>query len=409
MIHTFLHKLPVSETRKKWIWLVGSLLFELIVVLIFSGKRPLPPDYATYTRITDVILAGNGYIDQGKAFTFFPPGYSLYLVPLHLFADLIHVSRPLVVIGMNLWVGAGSLLLIRSIARIYFQDQRAELVPLLWCTYPFQLILIIQPNSEVPFLLFFLASIFLLGKFLTRPTLSYLIGSGLCLGISCLIRPITLYLAIAWAIVLVFKRTFLSTKDVQSSGQLKYALLVWVLSFLLVVFPWELYVYLHNDEWIPVQGKSVLVIQQGLLFGHEMYHGQRVSVPASVYVLMDRIAHAKPTTQAMMHELLHSNGGVLLQLIGLKATRCWYGLWNNPYESFTKWIQLSYLLLALAGFIRYYRTKSLTLISVLPALLILYFWGTTLLLIPLLRYMIPAMPFVFLYVAAFFPAKSSAK
>lgn len=111
---------------------------------------------------------------------------------------------------------------------------------------------------------------------------------------------------------------------------------------------------------------------------------------------------AKPTIQAIMQEFLRSDIGVLLQLIGLKATRCWYGLWNKPYESFTKWIQLGYLLLALAGFIRYYRTKRLTLISVLPPFLILYFWGTTLLLIPLLRYMIPAMPFVFLYVAAFF-------
>ncbi|MGK9793426.1 hypothetical protein O6266_23945, partial [Salmonella enterica subsp. enterica] len=87
----------------------------------------------------------------------------------------------------------------------------------------------------------------------------------------------------------------------------------------------------------------------------------------------------------------------LLKLVGLKLIRCWYGLWSGSRETATGWIQGILLVLAAYGFAQYSPKKSRGI--VLCLLLIFFFWGTTFLIIPMLRYMIPAMPFVLIFAA----------
>lgn len=387
--------MQVTEPNKRRFWLLFAILTELITLAIWWGKRPVPPDYFTYTRLADLLASGQGYLEHGKAFTFFPPGYPVFLMIIHSGADLFALDRPLTVIGVDLWVGAVTLLYFRSIARAILPPRMAEFATLLWATYAFQLVLYTQPNSEIPFLLTFLAAISYYIQYLKNRQLKDSFMGGLWLGISCLLRPITLYLSL----ILAFYQwwyEYQSKKTLRTSG---LAILLWLGSFCVMILPWEGYVYAYNQEWIPVQGKSVLPIYEGLIFGHESYHGLPTKVSADVYAFMADVASESPTLPSLLEKIKAADPLVLVKLLGYKMVRSWYGLWDNPNEKPVQYLQAVYLFMALTGIVRSFRRRYFSWLLFLPFLLMMYYWGTTILIIPLLRYMIPAMPFVMIYVA----------
>ncbi|MFT4033770.1 MAG: glycosyltransferase family 39 protein [Siphonobacter sp.] len=387
----------MTEQRKLFYWFSISLILQVLFVWWFPYDHIPPPDYFTYSYMTDQLSKGYLTSKGDQVFTFFPPGYSVFLYPLHKLADAFHWSRFWTIVSAGIVINSVTLLVFRAIAQAFFYDKRAEWATLLWLTYPFQLFLILRPNSEVPFLLFFLIGILLVFRYLRSPHLHLTWVAGLALGISCLIRPITLFLCVALAGYLLFYGQKWFTKGILTQGKKWQAAVLLLSGFLLVILPWELYVYEHNHEWIPVQGKSLLVIREGLLFGHKSYSGNPIRVTPRVHELMDRIAKAPASLSAVANELLHSSPETLGELLTYKSLRSWYGLWMSPLEKATKQIQFIYLALCLIGFIQMIRSTMYPAILLLPAWLILFFWGTTILIIPLLRYIIPAMPFVILY------------
>ncbi len=393
----------LTERQKGRCWFFFAIITELITVLVWWNKRPIPPDYFTYTQLADTLANGLGYIDQGKAFTFFPPGYPFYLLIIHAWADFLSLSRPLLVVGVDLFVGAFTLLYFRKIVQHFLSGLPAELATFLWATYPFQLILYTQPNSEIPFLLTYLAAISHFLAYLKKYRLRDMSMGGLWLGISCLLRPITLYLAV---VIAIYAGWYLY-QNYRVHRSYWLPLFVWLASFCLIVLPWEWYVYVHNKEWILVQGKSILPIYEGLIFGHDAYHGLPIKVPADVHAFMDQIAKEPPTLPSIFQHLIHAEPLVLLKILGFKLVRSWYGLWDNPHEKPVMVLQFLYLFLAVWGIIRSFTSLFFSRLLLLPFVLILYYWGTTVILIPLLRYMIPAMPFVLLYVAFVFVKKST--
>lgn len=371
-----------TERQRIGAWMVFSFLVEILFVCLFRPDQPFSPDYTPYNALTDTLAAGKGFTEKGRAFIFFPPGYVFYLFPLHRLADWLQVPRYEAVVWATLPLGVVNTLLVREFARSLFGSTTAEWSTLLWACYPFQLYLFVQPSSEIPFLTCFLASLALIAR--EKSGITTIMLAGVLLGLSCLIRPITLYLSIVLAVYLGFTRSFRSAVS-------------FLLAFGLALFPWEYYVYMLNGEWIPVQGKSILVIREGLLFGHPSYAGTPVPVPADVYRLMDQLSRTDYTYSSLRTVLLQAEPVALLKLVGLKLIRCWYGLWSGSRETATGWIQGILLVLAAYGFAQYSPKKSRGI--VLCLLLIFFFWGTTFLIIPMLRYMIPAMPFVLIFAA----------
>ncbi|PKK37504.1 hypothetical protein BWI96_06470 [Siphonobacter sp. SORGH_AS_0500] len=390
-----------TEKQKRRFWFLFVIGIELLTVVMWWGKRPIPPDYITYARMADVLASGQGYLDQGQAFTFFPPGYPIFLMVIHALADVFSLDRTLTVIGIDLLIGAFSLLYFRKIARHFLPEVSAEIATLLWATYPIQLLLYTQPNSEIPFLLTFLAALSHYLTYLRKGQVTQMAIGGFWLGISCLLRPITLYLAV----ILVIYVLWYNYQQVNRRHSLGTAIALWLSGFCLTVLPWELYVYHYNHEWIMVQGKSVLAIYEGLIFGHKAYHGSPISVPKDLYDFMDKVASAPPTLPSLFQKVTEAQPLVLLQLLGYKLLRSWYGLWDNPNEKSVMVLQFLYLIPATAGIIRSFSRRYFSWFFFIPLLLILYYWGTTLIIIPLLRYMIPAMPFVMLYIAFLFVKK----
>lgn len=371
-----------TERQRVAAWAVFAFVLEILFVCLFRPDQPFSPDYTPYNAMTDQLAAGRGFTENGQAFIFFPPGFVFYLYPFHRLADWLLVPRYEVVIWGSIPFGVANTLLVREFTRRLFGGSIAEWTTFLWASYPFQLYLFVQPSSEIPFLTFFLLSLVLIAR---RPkSIGPAVLAGLFLGLSCLVRPITLYLSLLLALFI----------GITASPR---GAVCFLLAFGLTLLPWEYYVYALNGEWIPVQGKSILVVREGLLFGHPSYAGTPVPVPEDVFRLMDRLSKTDYSFGSLWEALGQSEPLPLIKLLGIKLVRCWYGLWSGSRETLTALVQGLILLPAVIGFFRYAAKGERG--SVLCLILIFFFWGTTFLIIPMLRYMIPAMPFVLIFTA----------
>jgi hypothetical protein len=86
----------------------------------------------------------------------------------------------------------------------------------------------------------------------------------------------------------------------------------------------------------------------------------------------------------------------LVKLLGLKAARSWYATDSNRLEQATLLLQGLYLALILGGTWAAARRPGVSRrAALLVWALALYFWAMTVLVVPLLRYMLPVMGLLF--------------
>ena len=81
-----------------------------------------------------------------------------------------------------------------------------------------------------------------------------------------------------------------------------------------------------------------------------------------------------------------------IKIIGIKATRSWYGIDSRQFEGPTLALQIVYLGLSVWGSIYAWRRgKELRKMITGNWLIVAYFWAMTMLVVPLLRYTLPVM------------------
>ena len=90
----------------------------------------------------------------------------------------------------------------------------------------------------------------------------------------------------------------------------------------------------------------------------------------------------------------------MLTLGIVKMARSWYATDLTKHELLGVFIQLPYVLAGAAGLVLGLRKKNP--LAVLALILILYFWGMTIISLSILRYMVPAMGFLFIMYPALF-------
>ena len=350
-----------------------------------------------YEPVARAIAAGQGITQDGAIAMRYPPGFAIVLAGTFRLGDALGVGDAAMLVALRLLCAGLSVVLVYGLARLVWSPGLALLPALAWMTYPFFLWLTKQPNSEVPFIPVLYAGIYLFWRAALRGyrgprAWAHYLGAGALLGAAMLIRPAAIGLSLVAAIILM------AVVIAPVRSRLAYAALV-ILGSILVILPWEAAVYAETGEIIPLSSGGAMTIHDGLTFlAVPKEYRREVAVPADVADLMWTIHERRDETATtggvlrVIAEEARAAPSAFAKLMGIKVVRSWYGIDSRILEMPTIALQLVYL--ALIGWGSVYTWRAGGALRRLTAgnwLIVLYFWGMTLLVVPLLRYMAPVM------------------
>jgi len=387
-------------------WGIRLLIFAAAVSCVF-GFRALLPARALQNESTDYqilyepvarrILEGHGPITaEGKPATDSPPGFPILLAGVFGASSLLGVSEATALVAFAaVAVGLASLLLF-DLATSLWPGRRALLAPLALMTYPLLLWFVKQPNSEIPFLPFLIGTVLLFWSAVRaqgRPWLAAL-ACGVAAGATMLIRPIALALGCLLALLAV---AFMPRARV--AARLGVAGLILV-GNLLIVLPWEGWVYWRTGELLPLSTSGASGMRGGLVFagGVKEQKGQRLSIPVSpgVRALVGEVErhyselHSAGDVMSLLMREGRRRPAALAELIAWKLARSWYATDSLRYETAILAVQLPYLVLLIWGLAAAGRAGGDSRQMAAAALLLLCsFWGMALLTYSIVRYMVP--------------------
>lgn len=381
---------------------VSVFAFTLLVSIVFWSLLPAAyqenqsTDYTLfYEPVARNIVAGQGVVLDGEIATRYPPGFPLAVAAALGLGDALGVGNETALVWFRLLCAGLAAVLIYAMSRLVWRPLPALFVALAWATYPFGLWLTKQPNSEVAFIPLLFAAVYVFWRaLLVRPQSwwHYLLA-GMLAGAAMLVRAAGIGLGFVFAFLVLVLAGRLAWK----SRALMAALVL--LGNLVVVVPWQAAVAAQTGEFIPLSSGGAITIKDGLTFlAIPKEYRREVPVPPDVEEMM-------VTFQTRRSEM-NSLGGVAAvvaeeasqdpvafgKIIGIKAARTWYGIDSRQFEGPTLALQIVYLGLALWGSVFAWRRggRLRTMIAG-NWIVVFYFWAMTMLVVPLLRYMLPVM------------------
>jgi hypothetical protein len=216
-----------------------------------------------------------------------------------------------------------------------------------------------------------------------------------------LVRPAAVGLGVVMAVLVV-----LLARPLRWPARLGLAAVL-LLGNGLVVAPWLGLVYAQTGEVIPLSSGGTISIEDGLTFlVTEKDYRRDVPVPDDVTALLREFERRRPemgTTGDVVRIVLDEAGDApwaFLRFTAIKAGRSWYGIDSRTFEGPTMALQAVYFLFILWGNAYVFlarrsaeidRRADLRRMLAGNWLIVLTFWAMTMTVVPLLRYMLPAM------------------
>ncbi len=371
----------------------ATLMFWAVVPSRFLVNES--NDYTSfYEPVARQIVAGHGVVTpDGEPALRTPPGHPLFLAAGFAFSGWAGIPEAVVLPALCvLCMGVASTILFAT-ARSVWGSVPALVTATAWMTYPLGLWLTKQPNSEMPFLVVFCLVVFLFVRLVTRRkwsrTLS--LAVGIAAGVAMLIRPIAVGSGLVMALIAMLAY-------VRRGSGVHHGLVVACLIItgnLLVVAPWEAWVYSRTGRLVLLQATTRGTMRAGLVLA------------ASAQWMPENVASLAQDIEGRFNREVRSYGDVVLLLVGelrarpravvelltLKIVRSWFGTDSGRYEKSILLIQIPYL--ALIGWstvvaLRKNRPFALTIWT-----LVLYFWLMTVWAFTIVRYMVPAIGLLF--------------
>lgn len=403
---------PLSATA-----VLATLLGAIVVVLTF--RAVLPPrfggndssDYSGFYRpVAERIVAGSGIVlANGAPATRYPPGYPLLLAGTLTVANWLGVPVEGAEAGFAcLAMGVAAVFLFALSASVW-PTPLAAVVPIGFLTYPLLLWAVKQPTSETAMLPFLYGAVWLAWCLLrgTRCVVWVSLACGVLCGAAMLIRPICLGLGVLLAMVVwalarnrsLRLRTFMAGCILAGN--------------LLVVLPWEVWVYRQTGRVIPLSSGGVRSVRDGLSFaGDAKTYRQRIATSSGLKALMVDIERAYPTLKstkavaAFLWGEFREKPAAVMQLLIWKALRSWYATDTRRYEIPILFVQLFYAALLIPANRKAWRSGGdrKKVVQLLLGVLA-YFWVMTFLALSIVRYMAPAIALTFAALPAVFAAR----
>lgn len=383
---------------------LASILCSLFFLFFFSNIGPaqhrIPgTDYFSYFEpMANNILQGKGLTLNETLPLNLAPGFSVILSGVFAFSKITGIDKLDLVVVLNVILTALACCFLFLIAKEIFNRRIALITSFLWMSYPFNLWLIKNPNTEVPFIPLLYLGIFLYILALKKRSLKFTFSAGFILGLASFIRLIGLFLPLFLALLIFF---FLRSNSKRRQVSLVIVLLI---GNLVAIFPWMVCAFLATGGFIPVSDLGPLSFTIGNVWLLGTEEGGDLVLSDDVTMLIEKIRAEDLSSGVKIFKFLTqeliNRPITLIKLMGLKLARSWYATSQQWWERETLAVQILYLITGIGGIlygIRAAKNKIRDLILLLS--IIFYFWGITFTNVSILRFMIPAMGLVIIFSA----------
>ena len=405
-IQTRGRKLGTSKRLGRWPELF-VFIASVLVTLLFRIALPAEfdigegTDYTGYYKpVARHLVRGYGLTDSnGNPYAYYPPGFSFLLAGSFEVARVLHVPEDHILSAVTLGcVGVASVLLF-TFAKSLWGATPALVSAIIWMTYPPLLWLTKHPNSEIPFLVFFYLAWVSFWKLMRQERrLLPVFFSGVLLGLAMLIRPIAIGAGFAMSFAY-----YLLAKEIRPRSRILVVTML-LAGNLVMVLPWELWVYSKTAKIIPLSLNGIPSLIDGLTFAVDHDNSRTIEVDRDVKELMDSIHLAASKTMAMslrdiatlLIDEFVARPVTVAKLFALKFIRAWYATDSGRFEMPLLVVQAIYISLIVSGSLIAWRLGGAARDAVVFAWVIaLYFWTMTIIGLSIARYMVPAMGLLF--------------
>jgi hypothetical protein len=259
----------------------------------------------------------------------------------------------------------------------------------------------------LPFAVIFYAAIFLFLKGWNSSKYSrclFLVG-GFAIGLSMLVRPIAIGAGVVVALLVMLGRRHAFRRRLVFGACL-------IAGNLFAVLPWESWAFSQTHQILPLcRSRAFFSLYDGLTFAVSNSDGFRkgVKVPDDVKDLMNKIVtrygndHHSGDIKGFLYVQAKARPLTFLKLAAIKLVRSWYGTNSNRNEKALSIMQTLFVLLLLLSITQLWRKRPETrYIVVAGTVLVCYFWGMTISVLSIVRYMTPMVAAMVI----FFPAIS---
>lgn len=411
-MQTLLHNLRKPGWSLAAVGLVsGLIVWAFLIVLPARFRAPENTDYVYYYEpVARNILNGKGVVttDGTSAAIRYPPGYPLLLTSVFFLSHQLRISEAtgLSVFGI-LCMGLASALIFQ-LARTVWGMLPAIISSLVWTTYPLALWYSQEPGTDLPFAAIFFGAFSLFWYTLIKKNRAWALYflTGLLLGFAMLIRPIAIGAGVVMAAILWFFATDLPRR-------MKVSLIaVMLLGNLVAVAPWEAWMYSRTGKVIMLSNGGVPSIRDGLTYGvNSKGFRQGGGVPSDVTVVMNDVQanygelKSLGDIAALMSKEFLIHPVAVVKLLLMKTARSWYGTDSQRFETPLMILQVVYLVLILWATSVSWRLGGVPKkLAVSVWLMTFYFWGMTIVVLSISRYMLPAMSLLFTLLPAVYVA-----
>jgi hypothetical protein len=351
-----------------------------------------------YKPVALNILAGKSITLESNWATRNPPGFPFIIAFFGWFSHQLSLPFRNFLALMTLFFSAGSAFVLFLIGEKIWGNVGGLLIAFVWTSYPISIYLYSSPNPEIPFIFFLLASIYLLMSARnSRFPLINLFFSGILIGISMLIRPLAIGLGVLLALF------YWITSQPKSRSVIMGALILLV-GNLLIILPWEYASYQKTGTIIPLSTNGFSSMYDGWTFpANTKSYREPFTGPEDVKALA-RIIYDQSSTIRSSAEMLNlliksfeNEPITFLKFALIKLISPWFGTDSGRLDHYILLVQIPYLLCIFSSFVLIFVNKHIQKsYYILAVFITLYFWAMAFMALPILRYLLPAFPLLFL-------------
>ena len=349
-------------------------------------------DFGDYTLQVNNLVEYNSFKRNGEILNRYPPVYPIMLYGAYHIARILHIDLEIVVVAMSIFFNLLSAIFLARILWVFSKNKiLAFTTCILFISHPYVLQGLTKSMSVTPFMSFFYGSLYLLFLLLLNPghkSFIRLFGMGILLGVTMLIRPIGIILPLLY--IFIYSVICFNSQKLKV---LAHSLII-LIGAGIIVAPWQFY-NSTNGQLILLADNSVKSIKHGITFNNSPVK-DHINLPKDVDQLAKRLSTNNFETTGEFNRMLNDefrrNPKSVIKLFIIKASRAWYGTFGQEKEKekIKLLISLIYIILAITGSTGYIMKRPQYKFLILSiVVLLLYFWGMTILVASIVRYMIP--------------------
>lgn len=373
-----------SNERYKKLFIVIFLTISSIclsyLLLKIIPELPVVSDSKDYHDIAEGIVSNLTYITISDDLILYPPLYPIFLAIIYKFTNIGFFTGVYFVQNLlTFCIGIFVFLILKKFFSVTTKVAIfASLIVLFW---PYFILYSQLISSEILYSFLLILSVFSFLKINTNSKKSLVVSTGILFGVTILTRPVALLL-LPWIFIAIFFVKKLPKIFGEISVPWKKYFIVLIIT-MFTIAPWELYVKVKYDRFIPVASNLSYVFNKA---------------NKTLSYLPDQDTSEESDTFTNLIKAKAKNiylfwdpgaSGYHLDILKQKYPKA------GSLVTLYKLIFFAVLALALRTVALYRKDRVVILLTII----ILYFWALHTVLFPFPRYTLPVMPFVIILAA----------